>query len=270
MLHVARTAVRIAGSQILVTGASGGLGGAIARALDDRDAHLIVTGRRTDALDSLAAGLKRAQVLTCDLADRDQVERLAAEIEGVDILVANAALPASGTLDDFTTKELDRALDVNLRAPMLLAHHLAPRMVARGRGHLVFVSSMGGKVPAPRLSVYAATKYGLRGFAACLRQELAGTGVGVSAVFPGSVEDVGMFAESGASGKGGTVSSRAVADGVIRAISQNRAEVDVAPRSVRFAAAIAHHFPETFARMSRRLGADEQTADLAAGLRHKR
>jgi short-subunit dehydrogenase len=185
MLHVARTAVRIAGSQILVTGASGGLGGAIARALDDRDAHLIVTGRRTDALDSLAAGLKRAQVLTCDLADRDQVERLAAEIEGVDILVANAALPASGTLDDFTTKELDRALDVNLRAPMLLAQHLAPRMVARGRGHLVFVSSMGGKVPAPRLSVYAATKYGLRGFAACLRQELAGTGVGVSAVFPG-------------------------------------------------------------------------------------
>lgn len=85
-------------------------------------------------------------------------------------VVANAALPATGTLGDFKTEELDRALDVNLRAPMLLAKHLVPRMIARGHGHLVFVASMGGKVPASRLSIYAATKYGLRGFAALLHQ----------------------------------------------------------------------------------------------------
>src|SRR5207248_10565254 len=139
-------------------GASGGLGGAVARALDDRGARLILTGRRAGVLESLAAELKHAEVLTCDLADRDQVERLLAQVERADILVANAALPAAGTLDDFTTEELDRALDVNLRTPILLAKHLAPRMAARGRGHLVFISSMGGKVPVSRLSIYAATK----------------------------------------------------------------------------------------------------------------
>ena len=231
---------------------------------------LILTGRRPNALDALAGDLASAQVLPCDLAARDEVEDLLTRIGDADILVANAALPAAGTLDDFTTDELDRALDVNLRAPMLLAKHLAPRMASRGRGHLVFISSMGGKLPASRLSIYAATKYGLRGFASCLRQELAPSGVGVSAVFPGRVEDVGMWAEAGVSGKVGTVSSSAVADGVIRAIRKNRAEVDVAPWSVRIGAAFAHLFPETYARAAQRLGADRQTADLAAGLRHKR
>jgi short-subunit dehydrogenase len=267
---VAHTAVTITGAQVVVTGASGGLGGAIARAFDDRGARLILTGRRVDALDALAAELDDARVLQCDLADRDQVADLLAQVENADVLVANAALPATGTLDDFTTEELDRALDVNLRAPMLLAKHLARHMVARGRGHLVFIASMGAKAPASRLSIYAATKYGLRGFAACLRQELAGTGVGVSAVFPGSVDDVGMWAESGASGKVGTVSSSAVADGVIHAIERNRAEVDVAPWSVRVAAAVAHLLPGTYARLARRSGADQETAALAAGLRHKR
>jgi short-subunit dehydrogenase len=267
---MAHKAVTIAGSQVLLTGASGGLGGALARALDQRDAQLVLTGRRADALDSLASQLKRAQVITCDLADRDQLEDLCTQVGNVDIVVANAALPAAGTLDDFTTQELDRALDVNLRAPMLLAQRLAPRMAARGGGHLVFIASMGAKVPASRLSIYAATKYGLRGFAACLRQELAATGVGVSTVFPGSVDAVGMWAESGATGTVGTVSPSAVADGVIKAIRKNRAEVDVAPWSVRLGAALAHLFPDAFGRVAQRAGADQQTAALAAGLRHKR
>jgi short-subunit dehydrogenase len=262
--------VEIRGSLVVLTGASGGLGGAIARALDHRGARLILTGRREDALDELAAGLEHAEVVGCDLSDRGQLEELLGRVGDADILVANAALPAAGTLDDFTTAEIDRALDVNLRAPIVLAHHLAPRMAARGRGQIVLISSMGGKVPASRLSIYAASKAGLRGFAACLRQELAPSGVGVSTVFPGSVDDVGMWAESGATTNVGTVSSSAVADGVIRAIDKNKAEVDVAPMAVRFAAALAHLAPETYARIARRAGADEQTASLAAGLRHKR
>jgi short-subunit dehydrogenase len=250
---VARHGVMIAGSRVLLTGASGGLGGAIARAFDDRGAHLILTGRRMDAVDAVAAPLEHAEVLQCDLADREQLEDLLGRVESADILVANAALPATGLLNDFTTKELDRALDVNLRAPMLLAKRLAPHMAARGGGHLVFISSMGAKVPASRL-----------------RQELGPTGVGVSAVFPGSVEDVGMWAESGSGGKVATGSSAAVADGVVRAIRANRAEVDLAPWTLRIAAALAHHLPETFARLAQRAGADQQTAALAAGLRHKR
>jgi short-subunit dehydrogenase len=153
---------------------------------------------------------------------------------------------------------------------MLLAKQAIPHMVSRGRGHLVFVASMGAKVPASRLSIYAATKYGLRGFAACLRQELSSRGIGVSAVFPGSVEDVGMWAESGTTATVGTVSSSAVADGVIRAIRRNKAEVDIAPWSVRLGAAAAHHFPGVFTRVALRSGADRYTRTLAAGLRHKR
>ena len=184
--------------------------------------------------------------------------------------MANAALPGTGTLDEFTTDDIDRALDVNLRAAILLAKHLATRMATQGRGHLVLISSMGAKLPATRLSIYAATKYGLRGFAACLRQELHGTGVGVSVVFPGSVRDVGMWAESGAHTKGGTVTSTAVADGVVRAIERNRAEVDVAPLSIRLGGIFANLAPDAFARMARKAGADKQTAALAAGLRHKK
>lgn len=265
-----RPAMEIDRSLVLLTGASGGLGGAIARGLDARGARLLLTGRNLDVLHALASQLRHAEALACDLADREQLDDLLSKVGDVDILVANAALPAAGTLDTFTTAELDRAIDVNLRAPMLLARALAPRMIARARGQIVFISSMGGKVPAPRLSVYAATKYGLRGFAACLRQELHGTGVGVSVVSPGSVRDVGMWAEAGARSPVGTVESSAVAADVVRAIQTDRGDIDVAPRAVRAGSLIAHVAPELFARLARRSGIDRQTTELADGLRHKR
>jgi len=267
---VSRRAMAIEGAQVLLTGASGGLGGAIARAFDERGAALLLTGRRADALDTLAAGLRRAEVVTCDFADRAQLESFLPRIEDTDILVANAALPAAATLTDLTTEEVDRALDVNLRAPMVLAKQLIPHMVGRGRGHLVFIASMGAKLPAPRLSVYAATKFGLRGFAACLRQELHGSGVNVSVVFPGSVGDVGMYAESGAQSRAGTVTSAAVAQRVIGAIDRNQPEVDVAPWIVRLMAPFANLAPEAYGRLTLRFGADRETSELASGLRHKR
>jgi short-subunit dehydrogenase len=191
-------------------------------------------------------------------------------LSDVDILIANAALPGAGRLDGFTAGEIDRVLDVNLRAPMLLAQALAPAMTARGRGHLVFVSSMGAKLPASRLSIYAATKYGLRGFAACLRQELHGTGVGVSVVFPGTVIDVGMYAESGAQPTGKTITSDQVAAAVVRAIDKDKAEIDVAPWSLRLGTLLAHAAPGTYARLALRAGADDAAAALAEGLRNKR
>jgi short-subunit dehydrogenase len=192
----------LGGARVVLTGASGGLGGAIAHALDDKGARLVLSGRRRDRLEALAAELRDADVEPCDFADRQAVTTFAQSIEDADVLVANAALPGAGTLDDFTPAEIDRVLDVNLRAPILLSRHLAPLMTARRRGQLVFVSSMGAKLPVSRIAVYSATKSGLRGFAACLRQELTGTGVGVSVVFPGSVRDAGMFADSGATGGG--------------------------------------------------------------------
>src|SRR4029453_5378903 len=121
-----------------------------------------------------------ARAAAPDLADPEQVERLAAEAGAVDILVANAALPSSGQLLDYTMEQIDRSLAVNLRAPVALARLLAPAMVTAGRGHIVLVGSLSGKVASPETTLYTAAKFGLRGFAHGLRQDLHGTGVGVS------------------------------------------------------------------------------------------
>ena len=98
--------------------------------------------------------------------------RLAEAAGAVDVLVANAALPASGRVEDFDPDEIDRSIDVNLRAPIQLTRALLPGMLERGRGHVVLVSSLSGKVASPRSGLYSATKFGLRGFAAGLREDV--------------------------------------------------------------------------------------------------
>ncbi len=263
--------MRISGSTVLLTGASGGIGNAIAKAVADRGGRLIVTGRRGDVLDELIAEYGGRAVVV-DLAERDDVERLAREAGEVDILIANAGLPASGTLESFTVNEIDRALDVNLRAPMMLAKQLAPAMVAKGRGHLLFVSSLYGKAASPGTGVYSATKYGLRGFAAALRQDMRATGVGVSVVFPGIIREAGMFADTKVDlPRGvGTSSPDEVANAVVDAIEKNRGEVDVAPLPMRVMTSAAGVAPELVAGVQRRLGADKVIAKVAAGQRDKR
>src|SRR5437899_4963618 len=113
--------MQISGATVLLTGASGGLGQAIARALGERGASLILTGRRTEVLQGLADELG-ARALAVDLANPAEIDRLLSEAGDIDILVANAALPASGTLDSFSVEEIDRALNVNLRAPRSEEH----------------------------------------------------------------------------------------------------------------------------------------------------
>ena len=189
--------MKLDGRSVLLTGATGGIGQAIARALAARGARLVLTGRRADVLEPLAAEVS-GRALACDLAEASEVERLLSEVGNVDVLVANAALPASGELSSFSVEEIDRALAVNLRAPIVLARALAAGMEARGHGHLVFVSSLSGKAASARGSIYSATKFGLRGFALGLREDLRDAGVGVSTVFPGFISDAGMFHESGA------------------------------------------------------------------------
>src|SRR5262249_56726541 len=112
-------AMRIEGRTALVTGATGGIGHAIARALRGRGAKLVLTGRKTDVLGRLARELE-AQVFAVDLADRHSLEHLIERTESVDILVANAALPASGRIGALTDADIDAAIKVNLRAPIVL------------------------------------------------------------------------------------------------------------------------------------------------------
>jgi short-subunit dehydrogenase len=260
--------VNLAGRTVLLTGASGGLGQVIARALAARGAFLVLTGRRADALEPLAAETQ-GRAIVCDLAERSAVDRLVAEAGAVDVLVANAALSAGGPIGDFSPEEIDRALDVNLRAPMLLARLLSDGMAERGGGHMVFVNSLSGKAGTVGTSIYAATKFGLRGFAQGIREDLRPQGIGVSTVFPSFIRDAGMFHDSGASLPPyvGLKAPRDVARAVIRAIERDRAEIDVAPLALRLGAAVAGVAPEAAAIVQRRLGATDIAARVVDGQR---
>jgi short-subunit dehydrogenase len=263
--------VSLVEERVLLTGATGGIGHAIARAFAARGASLILTGRRIDVLEPLAAEVG-GRAIACDLSIREDVDRLSRAAAEMEVLVANAALPASGPLTELTQAQIDRMLEVNLRAPIALARALAPAMIERGRGHMVFISSLAGKVASPASSIYSATKFALRGFALGIREDLRPHGVGASLVLPGFIRGAGMFADADVSlpiGVG-TRSPEDVAAGVIRAIERNRAEVEIAPAGLRLGASFAGVAPQLAAAVSRRLGSEQVAADLAAGQRDKR
>ena len=245
--------MQLAGSSVLVTGASGGIGKAIARALHARGARVIVSGRRTGELEQLRGELGGdTTILESDLADRDAVGALVERAGPLDVVVANAALPASGRVDSFTSEEIDSALDVNLRAPIQLAHarragdgrararapglHLLPVRQGRERrrGHL-----LGHEVRPARLRRRAQ-----RGPDRERR--------GRTTVFPGFISDAGMFAEAGTKLPPGvgTRTPEAVADAVVRGIEDGKAELDVAPLAVRVGARPGASRPRRWARSS--------------------
>jgi short-subunit dehydrogenase len=223
----------LSGRRALLTGATGGLGRAIANGLASEGATVLLSGRNPEALKQLAAELPGDGhvVIPADLGEPGAAAELVAAADEVDVLVANAGLPGTGWLPKIGEEEILRTMRVNLEAPMLLARALVSPMVERGSGQLVFVSSLSGKTASPRSSLYNATKFGLRGFAFGLRTDLAPRGVGVSIVSPGFVRDAGMFAKSGAKTPPGmgTSSPEDVAAAVLKAIRGNRAEVVVAP-----------------------------------------
>jgi short-subunit dehydrogenase len=263
--------VQISGSNALVTGATGGIGHAIARELHSQGARLVLTGRRTDTLRDLATELD-ARELPADLSDADDVDRLAEQAGAIDILIANAALPASGRLETYTPEQIGRAVQVNLLAPIALAHALTPAMAERRRGHLVFISSLAGKAATAGAPLYNATKHGLRGFASSLRIDLRASGVGVSTVFPGFIREAGMYADANVTlPRGvGTRSPQDVARAVVRAIVENRGEIDVAPPALRLGTALAGLAPELAAAASRRMGAEEIALEYERAQREMR
>jgi short-subunit dehydrogenase len=238
---------------VLLTGAAGGIGPHLAARLHAEGASLVLSGRNQPELDRLASRLAPARVVVADLSEPEAAQWLAAEAGAVDVLVANAGVPASGELVSFSVDEIDRALTINLRSAIVLANRLLPGMLARGSGHIVLMASIHGKLPAALVSVYNATKFGLRGFGLALGQELEHTGVGVSVINPTFVRDAGMWAETGVATHplAGHVTPDQVADAVLRAIKENRREVDVAPLGARLAASM----PRLVTPIARRLGA---------------
>jgi short-subunit dehydrogenase len=257
----------------LVTGATGGLGQAIARGLHGRGATVLVTGRRAELLDELARELgDRVEPLPADLQSVDDVAALAERAGRVDVLVANAGVPGTGNLTEYTPEQIDRVIDVNLRSVVHLTRALMPGMLERGEGHLVYISSISGKVASPRASLYNATKFGLRGFSLSLHDDLRGTGIGCTTVFPGLIEDAGMWADSEleAPPGSGTRKPEDVSAAVLKAIARNPREIDVAgviPRSGGWLLGIA---PGLVSALQRRGGGDKTTAALTEAQKTKR
>ena len=231
------------GSRALLTGASAGLGPVIARRLRREDVRFVLSARDEARLTALAEELGDAVVVPADLARRGEAERLATAAGDVDILITNAGLPANGPLVDFDVDHIDHALDVNVRSAMVLARQLLPAMLQRRRGHVLLIASMAGRVPAPRSSVYNATKFAIRGFGHALRAELRGSGVGVSLVSPTFVSGTGMWAETGLRASVRETTPDRVAEACLRAIRGDLAEVTVAPLEQRLFSRIVLAFP---------------------------
>lgn len=264
----------LSGRSTLLTGATGGLGRAIAEALATRGAKLILSGRKAEALEAMAAELpgEGHRTIPSDLAEPGAAEKLAAQAGDVDILLANAGLPGTGRLPDYSVDQLTGTLRVNLEAPILLARALEPGMLKKGAGHMVFISSLSGKSATPLSSIYNATKFGLRGFALGLRADLDPQGIGVSIVSPGTIREAGMYSDSGAPPiKGlGTGTPAQVANAVVKAIEHNKVEVTVAPIQQRMLAHFALATPGLSVKIASGDAGQKAAAAVADGQADKR
>ncbi len=175
---------------VVITGAASGIGERLARRLASAE-RLVLLDSDEERLAALCADLGPAAVpVVVDLADRSALrvvcDRWAAELSTVDLLVLNAGIGLVGRYNEVSDADVDHVLDVNLRAPMVLARALLTAVV-RARGRIVVMSSVSGLVGSAGQVAYCASKYGIRGFADALRAELAGTGVSVTTVHPSGV-----------------------------------------------------------------------------------
>jgi 3-oxoacyl-[acyl-carrier protein] reductase len=182
----------LTGKNALVTGASGGIGGAIARALHAQGATVAISGTRRDALDALAGELVgRVHVLTCDLADKDAVEALVPACESamskLDILVANAGITRDNLLVQLNDQAWDEVIALNLTATFRLARSAVKTMMRRRHGRIIGITSVVGVTGNPGQANYTAAKAGMIGMIKSIAQEYAKRGVTANCIAPGFI-----------------------------------------------------------------------------------
>ncbi len=233
----------LSGKNALLTGGSRGLGPYIGRALAREGVNMALTARseadlRTVA-DELAQMGVKAKALPADITDaasRTQLlERVRDEFGGIDILINNAGIERLSLYTSLSPEFIETMIQTNLAAPLLLTRLLLPEMMRQGSGHVVTISSLGGKKGSPYTATYAATKAGLIKWTWGLRQELRETGVSASVICPGFVAEAGMFAvyKKRAPGIVGETTPEKVADAVIRSIRRDVGETIVNPGPIR-------------------------------------
>jgi NADP-dependent 3-hydroxy acid dehydrogenase YdfG len=171
----------------VVTGATSGIGKAIVETLRERGLDVYAVGRNEDALRTLSER-SGATPVRADVRDARAISDALAGVD-VDILVNNAGILSTRALfHEIDPAEIDAMIDVNLKAPMHLTRAFLPGMVARKRGHLIYIGSSGGQAPYPNMGAYGASKAGLSLFCDNLRCDLLGTSVRVSEIVPGRVQ----------------------------------------------------------------------------------
>ena len=184
--------MKISGSTILITGASGGIGGAIARQLAQRGATLILVNRDGDKLAAFAAELEAAGgkliPLAGDLAQPGEPARIVqdalAQAGSIDILINCAGVQNFGFFAEESAADTATLFQINTVAPIALTNAVLPHMLKAGKGQIVNLGSIFGSIGFPCFATYSASKFALRGFSEALRRELAGTGIGVTYVAP--------------------------------------------------------------------------------------
>jgi short-subunit dehydrogenase len=265
----------------LVTGASGGLGRYIAKALAASGVDLVLTGRDLVALNAVADTVREqgrtATVLVVDLSEQHAVTRLVSESNAtagpIDLLVNNAGVEVASAYTRYTETELSQIISLDLLIPLQLIRAVLPGMVARRRGHIVNICSLASLGPLPYGVPYAAAKAGLAAATRSLRVEYAGSGVGFSALVPGFVTGAGIYARHQAAGSTaptifGTVSAERVAQAVVQAVERNRSEVLVTGRPIRPALALARLAPRLMERLTGWVGVTATARQVAR--RHNR
>jgi short-subunit dehydrogenase len=263
--------MRLRGAVALVTGGSSGIGAATALALAAAGARTLIAGRdrrRLEAVARQAGGL----ALEADLGSADGPAALAqaalraagslssgsaapGAAGGIDILINNAGVGWSGPISEMTAAKVTELVTVNLTAPIELTRLLAPGMAARGRGHVVFISSIAGATGVREEAVYSAAKAGLGYFAESLAYELGDCGVGVSLIVPGVIDT--PFFERRGRPYGRTrpepIPAERVARAITSAIERDRAVVYV-PRWMRLPAWLHGAAPAAFRILADRFG----------------
>ncbi len=231
------------GKNALLTGASRGLGPYIGRALARKGVNVALTARSADALESTSKELASfgvgAATIPADITDRTAHERLLdqarSEIGPIDILINNAGLERIARYTSLSPQRIETMVQTNLVAPLILSRLILPEMLERRSGHIVMMSSLGGKKGSPYSATYASTKAGLIEWTSAIREESRGTGVSASVICPGFVSAAGMFAAYGkrAPRIAGETTPEKVAAAVIRAIESDVGEIIVNPGPVR-------------------------------------
>ena len=254
------------GRTALITGASRGIGPLIAREIARQGGHVVLTGRSADDLRAVTAELAAdgadVSFIPADLTQPGAAEALVQAIEdqrgGIDLLVNNAGGDPLREFHTITIEENLRTLQLNLIAPVALTHAALPGMLARGRGHIINISAMAGRVAFPYTEVYAAAKDGLIGFTRVLRGDYHARGLSASVLILGAIRGAGqgqrMLDDAGMKTARYMAPAETVARAVVKAVKKDRTELVVMPGPGRLLRAVLDYFPSLGPALNRAAG----------------